>query len=98
MLYLIQGVSVEDNVFDINDMRRVKGIEKAIKQFERQIADIKAAKSILAKHTEYRFFSIMCHELTNEQRNLNQELMKLHMRLKRYKNPQQQEDNNEQPT
>ena len=97
MLYLIPEVKVDDNVFDLNDMRRIKGIERAIKQFERQIADIKAAKKILAAHTEYRFFSIMCHELTREQKELNQELMKLHMRLKRYRNPQQ-EENNEQPT
>ena len=97
MLYLIPEVKVDDNVFDLNDMRRIKGIERAIKQFERQIADIKAAKKILVAHTEYRFFSIMCHELTAEQKELNQELMKLHMRLKRYRNPQQ-EENNEQPT
>jgi predicted nucleic acid-binding Zn-ribbon protein len=93
MLYLIQEIKLDDNVFDLNDMRRIKGIEKAIKQFEKQIADIKQAKKILAAHTEYRFFSIMCHELTREQKELNNELMKLHMRLKRYKNPQQREEN-----
>lgn len=93
MLYLINEVQLEDNVFELNDMRRIRGIERAIKQFEKQIADIKQAKSILAKHTEYRFFSIMCHELTREQKELNNELMKLHMRLKRYKNPEQKEEN-----
>ena len=92
MLYLIE-VSMEDNVVDINDMRRIRGIEKAIKQFEKQIADIKQARKILEVHKEYRFFSIMCHELTGELRELNTELMKLHLRLKRYKNPEQKEQN-----
>ncbi len=82
---------MDNNVVDLNDMRRVKGIERAIVQFEKQIADIKAAKAILVRHTEYRFFSIMCHELMGEQRNLTQELLKLRMRLARYKNVQNKE-------
>jgi regulator of replication initiation timing len=76
-------------------MRRIRGIEKAIKQFEKQIADIKAAKGILARHTEYRFFSIMCHELTAEQKNLRLELDKLNQRLDRYKGSFNKEEVNE---
>lgn len=85
MLYLIKEVSVTDNVYDINDARRIKNIEKGIKLFEIQLSDLKKATTLLAKHSEYRFFSIMCHELVAKQKEIAQELLKLRVRLDKYK-------------
>lgn len=85
MLYLINEVSVTDNVYDINDMRRVKNIQKGILLFEQQLSDLKKATALLAKHAEYRFFSIACHELVGKQKEVAQELLKLRVRLDRYK-------------
>ena len=74
-----------DNIYDLNDMRRIKNIEKGIVLFELQLADLKKATTLLAKHSEYRFFSIMCHELVGKQKEIAQELLKLRVRLDKYK-------------
>lgn len=76
---------MSDNVFDINDARRIKNIEKGIVLFEQQLADLKKATTLMAKHSEFRFFSIVCHELVGKQKELAQELLKLRVRLDKYK-------------
>ena len=73
------------NVYDLNDVRRIKNIQKGIIHFESQLSDLKKATTILAKHSEYRFFSVMCHELVGKQKELAQELLKLRVRLDKYK-------------
>lgn len=73
------------NVSDLNDYRRVKNIQKGIVHFEVQLSDLKKATTILAKHSEYRFFSIACHELVAKQKEIAQELLKLRVRLDKYK-------------
>lgn len=75
-----------DNVFDINDARRIKNIQKGIVLFEQQLSDLKKATTLMAKHSEYRFFSIVCHELVGKQKEIAQELLKLRVRLDKYKN------------
>ena len=79
-----------DNVLDINDARLIKNILRDIKVFESQLSDLKKATMILAKHTESqysdRFYNIMCHELVGKQKEVAQELLKLRVRLDKYKN------------
>jgi hypothetical protein len=77
-----------DNLFDLNDMRRLRNMEKGLVKYERQLADIKAAIKLLSSHTEFRFFSITCHALREEQRNIASELLRLRIRMDRIKNPQ----------
>lgn len=76
---------MSENVFELNDARRVRNIQRAIGDFEKQLSDLKKATAILAKHSEYRFFSIMCHELSGKQKEVAQELLKLRVRLDKYK-------------
>lgn len=85
MLYLIQEVQMTDNVVELNDYRRIKNIQKGIAVFEIQLSDLKKATTLLAKHAEYRFFSIACHELVGKQKEIAQELLKLRVRLDKYK-------------
>lgn len=77
---------MDENVVDINSMRRIRGIEKGIKDFEEQIADLRKCTKILSRHSDFRFYSIMCHELVGKEKELRYELKKLKDRLARYKN------------
>jgi len=76
-----------DNVSDLNDMRRIRNMEKAIVIYEKQILDLKTAKALLEPHVAFRFFSITCHALTEQQKETATELIKLRIRLDRAKNP-----------
>lgn len=76
-----------DNVHDLNDARRIKNIKKGIIVFEAQLSDLKKATALLAKYSEYRFFSITCHDLFQKQKEIAHELLKLRIRLEKYKEP-----------
>ena len=78
---------MEGNVVDLNDMRRVRNMEKAVKMFERQLADLKKAHVTLNPHTDFLFFSITCHALKEEQKKVATELLRLKLRLDKAKNP-----------
>ena len=73
------------NISDLNDYRRIKNIQKGIVLFEIQLSDLKKATTLLAKHSEFRFFSIACHELVGKQKEIAQELLKLRVRLDKFK-------------
>jgi len=75
----------EENLIDINTVRRVKNMEKAIKVFESQLAAIKKSLQLLAEHRDFRFFSIMCHELAAESKSIATELLKMRVRLEKAK-------------
>lgn len=74
-----------ENVYELNDIRRIRNMEKAVKIFERQLADLKKATLLLAEHADFRFFSIACHEMVAEQKKIASELLKLRIRLQKYK-------------
>lgn len=76
---------MDENITQLNDMRRVKNMEKAIKTFETQLADLKKAYKVLEPHREFMFFSVTCHALIIEQRTTATELLKLRVRLDRAK-------------
>lgn len=80
---------MEDNVFELNDMRRIRNMEKAVKIYEKQLADLKKATTILEPHRDFRFFSITCHAMVQEQRNIAAELLRLRVRLDRAKHPKE---------
>jgi len=81
-----------DNVYDLNDARRIKNIHRGILVFEAQLSDLKKATNLMSKHSEYRFFSIMCHELVGKQKEIAQELLKLRVRLDKYKSSLNKEE------
>lgn len=87
---------MSNNVHDINDMRRIKGIEKGIESFEAQLSDLKKATTLMSKHTQSvysdRFYNIVCHELVAKQKQVAQELLKLRVRLDKCKSPMKEED------
>lgn len=76
---------LDNKISDINDVRRLRNMEKTILMFERQLADLKKIKTILQKHVDFRFFSILCHDVIAKQKELAQELLKLRVRLDKYK-------------
>lgn len=76
---------MEENLTDINVARRVKNMEKAVLIFENQLAAIKQSLNLLSKHRDFRFFSIMCHELAAENKNIAGELLKMRVRLQKAK-------------
>ena len=76
---------MDDNTTDINIARRVKNMEKAVAIFENQLAAIKQSIALLSKHKDFRFFSIMCWELTAENKNIAGELLKMRVRLQKAK-------------
>ena len=76
---------MEENLTDINIARRVKNMEKAVLIFENQLAAIKQSLNLLSKHRDFRFFSIMCHELAAENKNIAGELLKMRVRLQKAK-------------
>lgn len=78
-----------ENIIELNSMRRIRNMEKAVKIFEKQLADLKKATLLLAEHAEFRFFSITCHELVAEQKKIANELLKLRIRLQRVKEDQE---------
>jgi hypothetical protein len=78
-----------DNVFELNDMRRVKNMEKSVKIYEKQLADLKQITTILKPHREFLFFSITHHAVYEEQKKIAQELLRLRVRLDRIKNPKE---------
>jgi hypothetical protein len=80
-----------ENVIELNDMRRIKNMEKTVKLFEKQLADIKKAHGILVPHVDFRFFSITCYALREEQKSLAAELLRLKLRLDKAKNPSKYE-------
>ena len=75
----------QENLVDINTIRRVRNMETAIKVFESQLAAIKKSLQLLAEHRDFRFFSIMCHELAAENKNIAGELLKMRVRLQKAK-------------
>ena len=74
-----------EELTDINVARRVKNMEKAVSIFENQLAAIKQSLVLLSKHRDFRFFSIMCHELAAENKVIAGELVKMRVRLERAK-------------
>lgn len=70
-----------ENLVDINLVRRVRNMEKAVKVFESQLAALKKSTALLAEHRDFRFFSIMCHELAAEKKKIAEDLLKLRIRL-----------------
>lgn len=76
---------MEENLTDINIARRVKNMEKAVLIFENQLAAIKQSLNLLSKHRDFRFFSIMCHELAAENKVIAGELLKMRVRLQKAK-------------
>lgn len=76
-----------DNVVELNDMRRIRNMEKAVKMFEKQLADLKKAYVTLSPHTDFLFFSITCHAMREEQKKIATELLRLKLRLDKAKNP-----------
>lgn len=72
-----------NEILDINLVRRVRNMEKAIKIFESQLAAIKKSLTLLAEHRDFRFFSIMCHELAAENKVIAGELLKMRVRLQK---------------
>mgnify|MGYP001593043151 FL=1 len=71
----------DENAIDINTARRVRNMEKAIVIFESQLAAIKSSLKLLAEHRDFRFFSIICHELAAENKVIATELLKMRVRL-----------------
>jgi hypothetical protein len=80
-----------DNVADLNDMRRVRNMEKAVKIYEKQLADLKKSTAILDPHREFLFFSITVHSMREEQKKIAAELLRLRLRLDKAKNPNKYE-------
>lgn len=76
---------MDENTIDINTARRVKNMEKAVKIFESQLAAIKQSLTLLAKHKDFRFFSIICHELAAENKVIAGELLRMRVRLEKAK-------------
>lgn len=76
---------MEDNLVDINTVRRVRNMEKAVKVFENQLAALKKSTQLLSVHKDFRFFNIMCHELAAETKKIAQDLLKLRVRLQNAK-------------
>lgn len=74
-----------EEIIDINAARRVKNMENAVQIFESQLAAIKQSLTLLAKHKDFRFFSIMCHELAAENKVIAGELLKMRVRLQKAK-------------
>lgn len=81
------------NVTDLNDMRRIRNMEKAQSMFEKQLADLKKSTTILEPHREFRFFSITCFAMVEEQKMIAAELLRLRLRLDRAKHPAKYEFN-----
>ena len=81
------------NVTDLNDIRRVRNMEKAVGIYEKQLADLKSSTKILEPHREFRFFSITCFAMVEEQKKIAAELLRLRLRLDRAKNPVKYEFN-----
>jgi len=89
-----------DNVHDLNDVRRIRNIERDIKMYERQLADIKKTTTILEVHKEFYFFSVTCYAMQEEKKRIAAELVRLRLRLDRSKNPEKYKfngDTDEQP-
>jgi hypothetical protein len=76
---------MSENVVDINVVRRVRNMEKAVVTFESQLAAIKKSMVLLSEHRDFRFFSIMCHELAAEKKKIAEDLLKLRIRLQKAK-------------
>ena len=72
---------MDENITDINLVRRVRNMEKAVKIFENQLAALKKSTQLLSVHKDFRFFSIMCHELYAETKKIAEDLVKLRIRL-----------------
>jgi hypothetical protein len=81
------GVAMADNVTDLNDIRRLRNMEKGIAKYEKQLADLKKAHKVLEPHIDFRFFSITCHALREEQRTIAGELLRLKLRMDKIKYP-----------
>lgn len=81
------------NLYDLNDMRRVRNMEKAVGIYETQLSDLKKCTKILEPHREFRFFSITCFAMVEEQKKIAAELLRLRLRLDRVKNPAKYEFN-----
>lgn len=80
-----------ENVVELNTMRRIRNMEKAIKIYEKQLADLKQVTTILRSHTEFLFFSITHHAVVQEQKKIAAELLRLRVRLDKAKNPKDYE-------
>jgi hypothetical protein len=76
---------MQKQVTDINTIRRVRNMEKAVVIFESQLAAIKKSMVLLSEHRDFRFFSIMCHELAAEKKKVAEDLLKLRLRLQKAK-------------
>ena len=100
MIYLELEVLM-DNVHELNDIRRIRNMQKAIVIYEKQLADLKKVTTILSEHREFLFFSITVHALITEQKKIAAELIRLRLRLDKAKNPSKYEfngDTDEQST
>lgn len=82
---------MSENIVDINSVRRVRNMEKAVKVFENQLAALKKSTQLLAEHKDFRFFSITCHELAAETKKIAEDLIKLRIRLHKAKEQLQKE-------
>lgn len=76
-----------ENVFELNTMRRIKNIERAIVLYEKQLADLKKSTTILGTHVEFLFFSITVHAMREETKKIAAELLRLRLRLDKARNP-----------
>lgn len=86
---------MEDNVFDINDMRRIRNMEKAVSIYEKQLSDLKKCAKLLQDHREFLFFSMTYHAIMEEQKKVAGELLKLRIRLDKVKSKPVYEFNGE---
>lgn len=80
-----------ENVVELNDMRRVRNMERAIGIYEKQLADLKKSTTILDPHREFLFFSITVHAMREEQKKIAAELLRVRLRLDKAKNPSKYE-------
>lgn len=80
-----------ENIVELNDMRRIRNMEKAIKTYEKQLADLKKSTTILDPHREFLFFSITVHAMREEQKKIAVELLRLRLRLDKARNPSKYE-------
>lgn len=81
------------NVVDITTKRRLRNMERSLNEMQEQLNDIKAAIKILQKHREFRFFSIMCHELDEKRKIMLQDIIALKLRMDKYKDLSEDEIN-----
>lgn len=68
-------------IFELDDLRKIRNLEKAIKIFESQLTLLTQCKKVMHPHRDFYFFSVTRYAMREEQKRISKELLGMRLEL-----------------